>query len=172
MGLGTTSPRDQRVRRGSRRDPARDERITEGRLFYGHAYWRVDTVKDAMSKLPGFRERAFDATIGIAPSYEGDGRTAGLTPRRSATRSRRACAAARVSRRRAGRGPLPGRVRGRGGRMACARLASARRRRARRGCARRSRSTGARTAGRCGSRSCPSRRRTTCAAGLAPPDAA
>ena len=55
------------------------ERVTEGRLFYGHPYWRVDTVKDALLKLPGFRERAFDATIGIAASYEGDGRTAGFT---------------------------------------------------------------------------------------------
>lgn len=51
----------------------RGERLTEGRLFYGHAYWRVDTVKDAMLKLPGFRERAFDATIGIAASYDGEG---------------------------------------------------------------------------------------------------
>ena len=58
----------------------RGERITEGRRFYAHAYWRVDTVKDALSKLPGFRERAFDATIGIAASYDGDGRTSGLTP--------------------------------------------------------------------------------------------
>jgi pyruvate,water dikinase len=56
------------------------ERITEGRRFYGHAYWRVDTVKEAMLKLPGFRERAFDATIGIAASYDGDGRRSGLTP--------------------------------------------------------------------------------------------
>ena len=56
------------------------ERITEGRRFYGHAYWRVDTVKDAMSKLPGFRERAFDATVGIAPAYEGEGRVSGWTP--------------------------------------------------------------------------------------------
>ncbi len=52
----------------------RGERVTEGRRFYGHAYWRVDTVKDAMLKLPGFRERAFDATIGIAAAYDGDGR--------------------------------------------------------------------------------------------------
>jgi pyruvate,water dikinase len=58
----------------------RGQRITEGRRFYGHAYWRVDTVKDAMLKLPGFRERAFDATIGIAASYDGDGRTSRLTP--------------------------------------------------------------------------------------------
>jgi phosphohistidine swiveling domain-containing protein len=58
----------------------RGQRITEGRRFYGHAYWRVDTVKDAMLKLPGFRERAFDATVGIAASYDGDGRTSRLTP--------------------------------------------------------------------------------------------
>ena len=55
-------------------------RITEGRRFYGHAYWRVDTVKEALLKLPGFRERAFDATIGIAATYEGDGRTSHLAP--------------------------------------------------------------------------------------------
>ena len=58
----------------------RGARVTEGRLFYGHAYWRVDTVKDTMLRLPGFRERAFDTTIGIAAAYEGDGRTAGMTP--------------------------------------------------------------------------------------------
>lgn len=56
----------------------RGERTTEGRRFYGHAYWRVDTVKEALLKLPGFRERAFDATVGIAPSYDGDGRTSRL----------------------------------------------------------------------------------------------
>jgi pyruvate,water dikinase len=59
----------------------RGEDITEGRRFYGHAYWRVDTVKDVLSKLPGFRERAFDATIGIAATYEGDGRTTGVSLR-------------------------------------------------------------------------------------------
>ena len=59
-------------------DPGED--ITEGRRFYGHAYWRVDTVKDAMLRLPGFRERSFDATIGIAAAYAGDGRVSGWTP--------------------------------------------------------------------------------------------
>jgi pyruvate,water dikinase len=58
----------------------RGRTITEGRRFYGHAYWRVDTVKDAMSKLPGFNERSFDATIGIEAAYDGDGRTSGLNP--------------------------------------------------------------------------------------------
>ncbi len=71
------------------------ERVTEGRRFYGHAYWRVDKVKDAMSKLPGFRERSFDATIGIAPAYDGDGRVSGWT----ATTLRHALPALRAMRR-------------------------------------------------------------------------
>ena len=56
-----------------------DDRVTEGRRFYAHAYWRVDTMKEALLKLPGFRERAFDATVGIAPTYDGEGRTGGIT---------------------------------------------------------------------------------------------
>jgi pyruvate,water dikinase len=55
------------------------EPVTEGRRFYGHAYWRVDTVKERMLQLPGFRERSFDETVGIAPTYEGDGRTTGMS---------------------------------------------------------------------------------------------
>jgi phosphohistidine swiveling domain-containing protein len=56
------------------------EAVTEGRRFYGHAYWRVDTVKERMLQLPGFRERSFDETIGIAPAYEGDGRVTRMSP--------------------------------------------------------------------------------------------
>jgi pyruvate,water dikinase len=55
------------------------EDVTEGRLFYGHAYWRVDRLKELLLALPGFRERSFDETIGIAPAYEGDGRRSRTT---------------------------------------------------------------------------------------------
>lgn len=48
---------------------------TEGRLVFGRAFWRFDLVKQAVAALPGFKERAFDETVGIEPSYEGDGRT-------------------------------------------------------------------------------------------------
>jgi pyruvate,water dikinase len=51
-----------------------NEVVTEGGRFYGHAYWRVDVIKERMLGLPGFVERKVDETMGIAPTYEGDGR--------------------------------------------------------------------------------------------------
>ncbi|MFY9227144.1 MAG: PEP/pyruvate-binding domain-containing protein [Blastocatellia bacterium] len=44
-----------------------------GRRFFGRAYWNVDIVKTAISKIPGYCERTFDITVGINPSYQGDG---------------------------------------------------------------------------------------------------
>lgn len=58
-----------------------DEVIVEGRRFYGHAYWRVDRIKERMLQLPGFVERKADESMGIARTYEGDGRRSSLTPR-------------------------------------------------------------------------------------------
>lgn len=45
------------------------------RCFFGRAYWNVDIVKTCAAKVPGYSERAFDNTVGIDPSYSGDGVT-------------------------------------------------------------------------------------------------
>lgn len=50
-----------------------NEEITSARLFFGRPYWRIDRLKLLMRELPGFKERAFDETVGIEPTYEGEG---------------------------------------------------------------------------------------------------
>ncbi len=55
--------------------------VTEGRLFFGRVYWRVDRLKELLQLLPGFKEREFDHTVGIEPAYEGDGLVVPFTPR-------------------------------------------------------------------------------------------
>lgn len=55
-----------------------DKRV--GDMFYGRPYWNLTTVKQAMSNVPGYKEREFDAEYGIRITYEGDGRTTGITP--------------------------------------------------------------------------------------------
>ncbi len=52
-----------------------------GRPFFGRAYWNVGAVKQFVARIPGFKERTFDATVGIEPAYEGDGLTTPWTPR-------------------------------------------------------------------------------------------
>jgi pyruvate,water dikinase len=52
-----------------------------GRPFFGRAYWNVGLVKRFAALIPGFKERTFDATVGIEPTYEGDGLTTPWTPR-------------------------------------------------------------------------------------------
>ena len=44
-----------------------------GRFFFGRPYWNLSEVKRHASVIPGFKERRFDATVGINPTYEGDG---------------------------------------------------------------------------------------------------
>lgn len=51
-----------------------------GDMFYGRCYWNLSTVKKAMSKVVGYKERDFDNEYGITPTYEGDGETTGVTP--------------------------------------------------------------------------------------------
>ena len=51
-----------------------------GDMFYGRCYWNLSTVKKAMSKIVGYKERDFDDEYGITPTYEGDGETTGITP--------------------------------------------------------------------------------------------
>jgi len=52
-----------------------------GRSFFGRPYWNVGLVKQFAAVIPGFKERSFDATVGIDPAYEGDGLTTPWTPR-------------------------------------------------------------------------------------------
>ena len=52
-----------------------------GRTFFGRPYWNVGAVKRHNAVVPGFNERAFDATVGIEPTYEGDGMVTPWTPR-------------------------------------------------------------------------------------------
>ncbi|HHH41080.1 MAG TPA: hypothetical protein ENK56_03640, partial [Chloroflexi bacterium] len=52
-----------------------------GRPFFGRPYWNVGVVKQFAALIPGFKERTFDATVGIDPTYEGDGLTTPWTPR-------------------------------------------------------------------------------------------
>ena len=51
-----------------------------GDMYYGRCYWNLSTVKKAMSKVVGYKERDFDNEYGIAPNYEGDGETTGINP--------------------------------------------------------------------------------------------
>ncbi|HAL62560.1 MAG TPA: hypothetical protein DCP08_09170, partial [Chloroflexi bacterium] len=50
------------------------------RLFFGRAYWNVGEVKRLNSIIPGFKERDFDESIGVEPTYEGDGLVTPTTP--------------------------------------------------------------------------------------------
>lgn len=51
-----------------------------GDMFYGRCYWNLSCVKKCMSKVVGYKERDFDNEYGITPTYEGDGKTTGITP--------------------------------------------------------------------------------------------
>lgn len=50
------------------------------RLFFGRAYWNVGKVKRLNSIIPGFKERSFDESVGVEPTYEGDGLVTPTTP--------------------------------------------------------------------------------------------
>ena len=52
-----------------------------GRPFFGRAYWNVGVTKRFAVLIPGFKERVFDRTVGIEPTYEGDGLTTPWSPR-------------------------------------------------------------------------------------------
>lgn len=51
------------------------------RLLFGRPYWNLDIVKMAMRKVPGFKERSFDADYGINGSYEEDGEITAVNPK-------------------------------------------------------------------------------------------
>lgn len=48
--------------------------------YYGRIYWNTSTVKRAMSKVIGYKEREFDNEYGIKGDYEGDGKITRLNP--------------------------------------------------------------------------------------------
>ncbi len=50
-----------------------------GDMYYGRPYWNLSAVKKAMSKVVGYKEREFDSEYGIAPTYNGDGDTTGIS---------------------------------------------------------------------------------------------
>ncbi|MEW5866072.1 MAG: PEP/pyruvate-binding domain-containing protein [Bacillota bacterium] len=50
-----------------------DEGTRWAATFFGHGYWNVGAAKRVAARVPGFKERSFDRTVGITPSYEGDG---------------------------------------------------------------------------------------------------
>ncbi|AJP71160.1 PEP/pyruvate-binding domain-containing protein [Sphingomonas hengshuiensis] len=50
-------------------------------LRCGFPYWNLSAVKDGLRRIPGFVEREFDADLGIAPTYPGDGVRTSVTPR-------------------------------------------------------------------------------------------
>ncbi len=43
------------------------------RMFFGRPYWNLNIAKQAMRKVPGYKERSFDADYGISGRYDGDG---------------------------------------------------------------------------------------------------
>ncbi|MGI6546617.1 MAG: PEP/pyruvate-binding domain-containing protein [Fastidiosipilaceae bacterium] len=45
------------------------------RMFFGRPYWNLNIAKQAMRKVPGYKERNFDADYGITGQYDGDGET-------------------------------------------------------------------------------------------------
>ena len=49
-----------------------------GDMFFGRPYWNLSVVKEAMSKVVGYREREFDNEYGIKGKYDGDGVTTKL----------------------------------------------------------------------------------------------
>ncbi|GAB4538446.1 MAG: PEP/pyruvate-binding domain-containing protein [Anaerolineae bacterium] len=51
-----------------------------GRPFFGRAYWNVGVTKQFAALVPGFKERVFDQTVGIEPTYEGDGQVTPWSP--------------------------------------------------------------------------------------------
>lgn len=50
-----------------------------GDIFFGRPYWNLSFVKKAMSVIPGYKEREFDASYGVTPNYEGDGKVTRVT---------------------------------------------------------------------------------------------
>ena len=52
-----------------------------GRPFFGRPYWNLGAVKRCLARLPGYREREFDADLNIEAVREGDGLATPVTLR-------------------------------------------------------------------------------------------
>lgn len=52
-----------------------------GEMFYGRPYWNLSVVKEAMAKIPGYKEREFDSELGVKITYDGNGHTTRVTPK-------------------------------------------------------------------------------------------
>ena len=52
-----------------------------GNMYYGRPYWNLSIVKEAMAKIPGYKERDFDSELGVTITYEGYGRTTKISPK-------------------------------------------------------------------------------------------
>lgn len=50
-----------------------------GDMYFGRCYWNLSVVKEALSKIIGYKEREFDSEYGVKPTYEGDGETTGIS---------------------------------------------------------------------------------------------
>jgi phosphohistidine swiveling domain-containing protein len=51
-----------------------------GKPFFGRAYWNVGVAKQFAALVPGYKERVLDQTMGVEPTYEGDGLTTPWSP--------------------------------------------------------------------------------------------
>lgn len=52
-----------------------------GNMYYGRPYWNLSIVKEAIAKVPGYKERDFDSELGVTITYEGYGKTTKITPK-------------------------------------------------------------------------------------------
>lgn len=50
-----------------------------GRMFFGRPYWNLGAVKQAVARIPGFKEREFDEDLQVKIAYAGDGQKTALT---------------------------------------------------------------------------------------------
>jgi pyruvate,water dikinase len=58
---------------------APDHEAKWGRIVFARPYWNLAEVKAVLEKIPGYNERSFDADLGVAIPYEGDGKTTPTT---------------------------------------------------------------------------------------------
>ena len=70
-----------------------------GDMFFARCYWNLSVVKQAMSQIPGYREREFDSEYGIKGDYEGEGQTTSLSVSALAKLGRMAIAQKKIAKR-------------------------------------------------------------------------
>ncbi|UCE52551.1 MAG: hypothetical protein JSV31_25380 [Desulfobacterales bacterium] len=52
---------------------SRNSNIQWSKVFFARPYWNVGAIKEALARLPGYKESNFDRDLGIEITYEGDG---------------------------------------------------------------------------------------------------